>query len=954
MKIYHLLKSNALLLEWIVIGSWFSFVAARAWLAPSPANAGSLPVVDQGSPHTPRPVALIGPAIWVGDLRRGMMDRQDESQAGLQVSLPQPLKYVPGQEPKGRVAPLLGAWLDPLAQTTLAPGYILSPMPVPLRNFTGISYASGGSGWPPDPVGDVGPSHYLQAVNTSLGIYAKDTGQELYLQTFNTFFTGPLDTPCDTHNRGDPVVVYDPIVGRWLVADFAWGLGHDNTGPFYQCLAVSQGPDPLLDGWYFYALRADTEAMLGYLNDYPKVGVWSDGWYMTANMFKLTTPTAFAVRVWALDRQALIQGAPGTAISFDLCQGASCDSLLPANLRGDLPPSGSPAYFLSALPPDTLRLWCLFVDWDTPSNSTLREPVSIQVAPFVIAPSVLQWDDPAVAVSVTQLDSLSFRLMMQLQYRNVEGQESLWATHTVAHDQGAAVRWYEIRDPSGAPQLFQQGTYAPDRHSRWMPSLAVDQDGNMAIGYSVSSDQMYPAIRYAGRLNGEVPGVLTQAETSLLEGAAAQLYYTRWGDYTSMTIDPLDDCTFWYTNEYYAAMGINWQTRIGAFKYPTCGQEKGLLTGMVLNSHTCQPVPGVLVTATSPTQTLTVQTSHPGAYALTLVSGVYTITAGPLYPGYPISQIIPGVTITAGLSATYDFSLAPAPYLEAGSLEIDDPIPLGNANGFLEPGEGAFIWPGIHNSGAITATQVRASLHSLDPLVRVTSSQVAYPDLAAGFEQESLESLDVQLDPSLYCGSTITLTQSVTDSLSVYLLDWRLVAAELLPRAAFLREEVEAGSNAWSNGGAYNLWAITSLDSHSPAHAWSDSPQGDYANNTDSYLLSPSLDLSGKRHVQLSAWVRYALELGYDYVLLEISLDDGLTWLPHPVANFNGYQPEWFQVTLDAGVLDEQPQVRFRFRLVTDAGVTADGFYLDDIELSYEPFRCNQQEQRLFLPVTLR
>jgi len=173
------------------------------------------------------------------------------------------------------------------------------------------------------------------------------------------------------------------------------------------------------------------------------------------------------------------------------------------------------------------------------------------------------------------VDALGDRLMMQLQYRNIGGVESLWANHTVADSRAVGhptgIRWYEIRNPNGTPSVYQWSTFQPDTNYRWMGSLAVDRQGNMALGYSVSSASMYPAIRYTGRLSTDSLGQLPQGEITLIAGTGSQSGgHNRWGDYIAMTVDPVDDCTFWYTNQYYATTGNNWQTRIGSFKFSSC------------------------------------------------------------------------------------------------------------------------------------------------------------------------------------------------------------------------------------------------------------------------------------------------------------------------------------------------------------------------------------------------
>ena len=325
---------------------------------PQPAS-----IPAQADPQPPGELLVQGPyvgqtvyaSVFNGDLR-------DLPQIAPDAPAPIPLKYVPGQEPKGS-APQIAGWVDSVAQTAFGSGQ----MPAPIANFAGLDFNSWGAGWPPDTVGDVGPNHYIQAVNTSLGIYNKITGVRQVGLTFDSFFTGPIGTPCDNNNDGDVVVLYDAAVDRWVVTDFAWF--NFNTGPFYQCIAVSQTDDPVAGGWYFYALRADTEGFTGYLNDYPKLGVWSDGWYMSANMFQINPPALGfgGVRVWALDRTSMMSGTLNE-VHFDTCFGGVCDSLLPANYRGALPPAGAPNYFLGAVAP--IPCYCMSSMWIGPHLAT--------------------------------------------------------------------------------------------------------------------------------------------------------------------------------------------------------------------------------------------------------------------------------------------------------------------------------------------------------------------------------------------------------------------------------------------------------------------------------------------------------------------------------------------------------------------------------------------------------
>jgi hypothetical protein len=459
---------------------------------------------------------------------------------------------------------------DPVLQGLSGPARPSQAMPRLLENFAGLNFDDNGAGWPPDTNGDVGPNHYVQVVNTSIGIFSK-SGTPLLAMTLDTFFQN-APAPCDSNNNGDPVVLYDARADRWVVTDFAWQ--NIDAGPHYECIAASKTGDPT-GGWWYYALRADDEAH-PYLNDYPKLGVWPDGIYMSANMFACSTScnlgTFVGARVYAISPTQLYNGSVLTTVVFDT--GSAYFSLLPANVHGAAPPAGRPNYFVAN---DShviaLDVFKFHVDWTHPLSSTFSAPVQVPEAVYSAPPGTVP------VLNGNPMDSLNDRLMMQNQYRNLAGEESVWVAHGANTPTG--IRWYQL-DVSGgsvAATPVQQGTYAPaDGLNRWMPSLAVDKFGNMAVGYSAASSVQYADIRYAGRLVSDTLGTLGQQEAVLIAGSGAQnnscgSACTRWGDYSAMTVDPVDDCTFWYTSEYYTALGGSWQTRIGSFRYPLCGPE---------------------------------------------------------------------------------------------------------------------------------------------------------------------------------------------------------------------------------------------------------------------------------------------------------------------------------------------------------------------------------------------
>jgi hypothetical protein len=432
--------------------------------------------------------------------------------------------------------------------------------PIPGTVFNGLNLTSNGNGYPPDTNGDVGPNHFIQSVNTSIGIFSK-TGTKLLSFPFDGFIQG-TGTLCDTDNYGDPVVVYDTFADRWVISDFAFttdAVGNVNSDN-YQCFAVSKTSDPVNGGWWFYAFKV---ASGGDIADYPKFGVWPDGIYMSANVFG---PSTFKnVQVWAFNKDDFYSGS-GSPRAVAVAIPQQYFSLLPSNarLQAGTPPAGRPNLFASIWGSAQLRVWKFTPNWTTLAASTFTGPTNASIASFSSAPS-------SVPSPRNSLDSLSHRLMMQNQYANIGGAESLWLTHTVGSPSVARVRWYELPVTGGiiAASPSQQSTWGSDTTHRFMPSLAVDRVGDMAVGYSVSSATLNPGIRYAGRLAGDPGGTLGQGETTMANGGGSQTYTSRWGDYATMTLDP-DGCTFWFTSEIYAANGSDWNTKIGSFAYPSC------------------------------------------------------------------------------------------------------------------------------------------------------------------------------------------------------------------------------------------------------------------------------------------------------------------------------------------------------------------------------------------------
>jgi hypothetical protein len=423
-------------------------------------------------------------------------------------------------------------------------------------NFDGIGQGTYGytvNSAPPDTNGAVGATQFMQWVNTSFAIFNKSDGALIYGPAAgNTFWTG-FGGACETSNSGDPIAQYDKAAGRWVVTQPVF------TSPYLVCVAVSTTSDATgTYNRYVFSMPS--------FPDYPKLGIWSDAYYMSFNMFGRRS--FLGANACALDRANMLRGAPATMQCFQLS--SSFGSLLPSDLDGATPsPSGSPNFFLN-FGTNSLNLWKFHVDFTTPTNSTFLGPTNLAVAAFTPACNGGSCI-PQLGTS-QMLDSLGDRLMYRLAYRHFGNHESLVVNHSVAAGNSVGVRWYELQNPNTNPVVFQQGTYAPGSDFRWMGSIAMDKVGDIAVGYSASSNSINPAIRYTGRTPSDPLGVL-EVESTIINGTGSQLSgLNRWGDYSSMSVDPVDDCTFWYTTEYLKTDGtFNWSTRIASFKFPGCG-----------------------------------------------------------------------------------------------------------------------------------------------------------------------------------------------------------------------------------------------------------------------------------------------------------------------------------------------------------------------------------------------
>lgn len=446
-------------------------------------------------------------------------------------------------------------------------------------SFSGISGLNQVT--PSDANGDVGPTQYVQGVNSRNG------AQLAAYDKLGRRVAGPVPMEsmwasaggvCATSAQGDPVVQYDALEGRWLYSQFAFRVRaqHHPKPPFYACVAITDSADALDDVTvYTFTLHER------YFADMPKLSVWPDGYYMASHVYGPREYKGEAVMV--LDKESLLAGADARVIKFRMRDDFG---IVPSDLVGTTAPApGTPNYLVSikdddlGQPSDALKVWAFDVDWAVPSNTRLYEVATLPTEGFrsnMCKGSFVCLPQKGVPMRLDPLAGDPFIKGVYSgympTYRVIGDTESLLLNHTInAGKRQATVRWYELRDLDGSPQIYQQGTQAKDELSRWIGAMSMDAVGNVALGYSITGRNMYPSVRYTGRAATDPPGSMTLEEVPVVNGGGSQTQSPRWGDYNSMSVDPVDDCTFWYTNQYNSSTGPRrWRTIVTAFSLPGC------------------------------------------------------------------------------------------------------------------------------------------------------------------------------------------------------------------------------------------------------------------------------------------------------------------------------------------------------------------------------------------------
>ena len=538
---------------------------------------------------------------------------------------------------------------------------VLAPMP--MVAFDGLNSDTnqavvGGRVAPPDTQGAVGINYYIQWINLVWAIYNKSNGSMASgpFAGNSLWAAGIPGTDCASHNNGDPITVYDHQAQRWLMSQFS--LGSTN----YTCLAVSQTADPT-GAWYVWQYTYGS-----LMNDYPKFGVWPDGYYMTVNEFGSgqSATTVF-------DRTAMLAGDASPAAQYFSIESVQPSFPQPTNLEGtDPPPAGSPNYNIAFYddawgnPADILQICELTIDWTTPANSAFTCPggpgdpgwIDLTAAGLSFDSNLCGYGRNCIPQPGGQtVDALSDRLMFPANYRNLtatKGYEVMTFTHSVDVDGSdwAGVRWYELRNTGSGWFIHDGGTFAPDSDNRWMGSSAVDQEGNIGLIYSISSSSTNPSVGYTARLSSDPAGTM-QTEQVLVAGGGSQSGTNRWGDYAAMHVDP-DGCTFWGTAEYVAASGyFDWDTYVGSFSMPGCTPSGfGTLQGTITDSSSSLPIPGARIEVGS----FTSFAQEDGTYGLNVPVDTYDVTASAF--GYA-SQTANSVEVIEATTTVQDFALDP-------------------------------------------------------------------------------------------------------------------------------------------------------------------------------------------------------------------------------------------------------------------------------------------------------
>jgi hypothetical protein len=857
-------------------------------------------------------------------------------------------------------------------------------MPAPALSFNGISSNEVAAAFgfriiPPDTNGDVGLNHYVQSVNALTRVFDKQGNALTPPFKLSSLFS-VLGTPCSMRDDGDPVVLYDALADRWFLSQFC-----NNFPPFRQMIAVSKTGDPT-GSYYVYEFIMPNVKM----NDYPKFGVWTDAIYMSTDEFLGGDYAGSGM--FAFDKRKLYAGEPlASYIYFDLASPATIrfGGLLPSDFDGlNPPPANAPNIFAGYTAneygdaQDALRLFEFRPNFINPSASTFTERAESPIAVSPFNPT-----SPDGRTDIQQpppsepLDSQSDRLMYRVTYRNFGAHDSLVLNQTVrvspaGQTYRAGVRVYELRRNllSASPfTVHEQATVGDTSTSRWMSSAAQDYQGNIAVGYSYGSEEKKPTITYSGKLATEPAGTF-RTERNLIEGTGVQTAFGfRWGDYTSMSIDPTDDCTFWYTNQYYTQESqeespFGWLTRVGKFKFAECaGAPRATITGLVNTLSGGIPIPNATVTASAYSRT----TDASGHYGnLLVLPGTYTITASA--KGFRSKTVT--VTVADGQVLVQNFALQPTAVLENTGTQIT--AESCQPNNAVDPGETVTINIALRNTGAQNTTNLTATLLPAGGVTNPSQAQ-NYGALAVNGQSAS-RPFTFTASAAINCGNPVTLTLQLQDGAE------NLGTVSIVLNTGVLKTALQENfdsvtepnlPNGWTTSatGAQQNWktAINRRQS-APNSAFSPAPNQTGVNELVSpvfSIASPNAEISFRNWYELeTTFLRNKL---YDGSVLEIKIGAG-GWqdieaaggaflsggydgvldgcCQNPLAGRRAWSgrsgpnqaSEFITSKAKLPAAAQNQNVQLRWRVGTDIGTFREGQYIDDL-LVTDGYVCNCQ-----------
>ncbi len=851
------------------------------------------------------------------------------------------------------------------------------PMPEPQLSFRGLENLDNGLIYnllflPPDMTGDIGPGHYVQAVNSLFRVFNRSGDPVSPPLRLSTLFA-PLNTVCSTRFDGLPNVLYDPLADRWLISQVCSAFP-----PFRQLIAVSKTGDPTGEFFAYEFIMPNVR-----INDFPKFGVWHDGYYMATDEFLGSNYVGSGM--FAFDRAKMLAGDPTARyVYFSQSDPASFRrrGMLPSDLDGlRPPPENAPNTFASFMadeygdPVDAILLYDFRPDFENPLASTFTEraesPILVPLFDPTSPPGRPDIEQPPPG---ERLDSQSDRLAHRLAYRNNGTHESLVFNQTIRmtppeQTYRAGVRLYEFRRIADQYSLHISETAGDPTMSRWIGSAAQDHQGNLAVGYNEGSEKKRISIVYTGRVTSDPPGTL-RTENTLIEGTGVQKAFGwRWGEYSGMSVDPVDDCTFWLTNAYYTLESeefsdFGWLTQIGTFRFEKCqNAPRGLIAGSVTDISTGLPIHGAKIKVDAFSRS----TSSSGTYGpLMALPGNYTATASA--DGY--RSVTRNIVLPVG-SISEDFALEPIPVaVETGNSIIGESCTINNTP---EPGETVSIEISLRNEGMRNAVELTGELLNNDDITAISGMQ-NYGSLSVNSPPVT-RTHTFRVNSGTVCGSLVTLRMRIREE-SEEIGSVEIQFRSGVPVSAFTENfdgPTAPGLPAgWTTSTTANhqLWR-TSMDRREsePNSAFSPAPIQMGVNELVSPVFNvatPTAELSFRNWYELeTTFLRNRL---YDGSVLEIKQNDGEwqdiitaggtflsggydgtidTCCSNPLGGREGWSGRsgtgetsvWIDSKVRLPASATGSAVRLRWRIGTDIGTFREGQYIDNIAVT-DGFAC--------------